>query len=294
MRQAILDANASMDASSTITVQAGLSGLVQLQSALDPLNKNITINGAGGASLGVVRAMGATTDFPIFTVNEGTTCEIDWLYDIGAGTEGGINNQGNLTLNYCSVLNNSGGSGIHNGSGTLDLYNCEVEYNQTESDGGGISTSSGSVYCSGTTIAYNGARNGGGIFTNSQGNTIDLESCSVSNNTATAQGGGIYNTCTLIMNDGTLGYNQAGTDGGGLYQNAVSASLSGVEIAGNQAKGATGKGGGFCLNAGSGTFSQCDFSNNTANTGTAGAIAAGVTLSDPGCTFGAMQRIQAY
>jgi len=51
LRQAIAQMNASNDASDRIGFKAGLNGIIQLQSALPDLSKNITISGPGPGQL---------------------------------------------------------------------------------------------------------------------------------------------------------------------------------------------------------------------------------------------------
>ena len=87
--------------------------------------------------------------------------------------------------------------------------------------GGAIFISSGSngnstVSLKSVTITENSADNGGGIY-NSRG-TLILDSCTISNNSATSSGGAIYNDGgTVKITETTISGNISGTSGGGIW-----------------------------------------------------------------------------
>jgi hypothetical protein len=276
LRQAIIDADNSTDASSTITFDSSLTGTITLESALPALKKNITITGAGWGNVSVVRDT-TKLAFQIFNIAKGTTCEIDGLF-IGSGSSpsggGGVVNAGNLTLDGCTIANNTGG-GIFNvatgqGNGSLTLTGCSVYGNSNPGqDGGGIENVGGVVYISNSEIYGNSAQDGGGIW-NSSGSGLYIGQSDIFGNTATGNGGGIYNAGTLGMTSGTLSSNSAAGNGGGLYLAGGTATLTSVSIQGNGATGATSKGGGFYLNTGNLTLNGITISGNTAATGPGG------------------------
>jgi len=268
LRRAIMDANNSMDETSTIMFNSGLSGTITLESALEDLKKNITI-GAGGDSVRVVCDSGNPL-FTIFTIDATWTCEIEGL-SIEWGRQG-VSNGGYLTLSEDTISNNIGGGGIVN-DGSLTVDNCYIEYNQTLTNGGGIYNINGQVYCCGCVISSNFAAGfGGGIANDSAIASVTLSGgCNVDYNEATSYGGGIYNLeGTVNMDGGTLTYNTTGQDGGGLYSDTgATETLTSVDITNNSA--ANGNGGGFCLLSGTATFNMCTISGNNANTGPGGA-----------------------
>lgn len=103
-------------------------------------------------------------------------------------------NQGTLTLRNCSLNNNQAESGgaIWNGSGTLTVVNCNVLNNEAE---------------------YGGAiRTEGGV---GNANTL-IHHSTFEHNTATGQGGALYDRGTLSIAYTTFLTNQA-PNGGALY-----------------------------------------------------------------------------
>ena len=113
--------------------------------------------------------------FLLFGTLNLTDCTITGNHasDDGSGVGGGIYNSGNLTLNACSVSNNTAlsfGGGIYN-NGTLGLMNCLVSDNGTDMFGGGI---------------YNSG-------------VLSLTCSTVAGNRSGYEGAGIYNDSTAIL-----------------------------------------------------------------------------------------------
>src|SRR5262249_20662714 len=81
---------------------------------------------------------------------------------------------------------------------------------------------------------------------------------------------GTSGTLTWV-NGGTFSTNAAAGNGGGLYVDSGTATLTSVTISANQATGATSKGGGFYLHTGSLTLNSITISGNTPATGPGGA-----------------------
>jgi len=118
----------------------------------------------------------------------------------GTGAGRVIDNQGYLELNWNTIKSgnvsgNSGtaayGGGIYN-TGDVSLYDCSVISNK--------------------------AKRGGGIYTSSV-NGVGLDKVSVTNNTATEIGGGIYTSGRLNAETVTVSDNTATGNGGGTYCN---------------------------------------------------------------------------
>jgi hypothetical protein len=288
LRQAIVDANASTDASSTIEINNALQGAMLLEALLPDLQKNITItalNGANPASV-IVEPDPSVAAFRIFKIDQNTTCVFNHLgIENGSAPRGsfggGIANYGTLYLNYCTVASNSG-SGIYNSQGTLKLYLCSVYGNSnTNGFGGGINNVAGAVTIYGSRIDVNTAQFGGGIANQSGTGSLTIATdpvsgtaSDVSSNSATADGGGIWSEGTLTMTGGYLGSNKAAGNGGGVFlldTGVNGATLTSVAIQSNQATGANSNGGGFYLREGNLTFNSITLSGNTAATGSGGA-----------------------
>jgi hypothetical protein len=156
----------------------GVTGTINLNSALPDLTHNISINGPGANVVTVRRDTGG--NYRIFTVPSGSTVSISGLTIANGHTDpygigGGIYNQGTLTVSNCTVTQNyagdAGGGGILN-HGSLTLSNCTVTQNQSYGDGGSDPS------------------DGGGI---SNWGTATVNNCTITNNTANGFGGGVAN-----------------------------------------------------------------------------------------------------
>ena len=168
-------------------------------------------------------------------------------WNLAAGSGGGINNAGILTLINCILTNNSAGNGLAassgngltlpagnggdggaiNNAGSLTLVNCTLDGNAGGSGGNGAS----SIYGS-TTLGWLAAGLGGnGGAINNLG-TLTVSNCTFYGNQAGAAGGGpvvgngsdgvgggnggaIFNVGHLAAISATMGGNSAGTGGSG-------------------------------------------------------------------------------
>jgi hypothetical protein len=271
LRKAITNANNSTDAASTINFQSGLQGTITLNTELDHLAKNITINGPVATSV-IVQRNTAKPAFTIFTISFGANCGINYLTieDGSATSGGGISNVGTLTIQNDDIAYNTGG-GIYN-NGTLNVSSCSIDWNSTTGDGGGIDNTAA---CSieNSEIYNNSAQKGGGIADDSAASSTSIgNNTCIGHNSATAEGGGIYHyDGNLEMDGGTLFYNTAGTNGGGIAIDGTGnngVTLTGITIQGNAANATSGKGGGAYLLSGTLTLNSCTVTGNTAQTGT--------------------------
>jgi hypothetical protein len=274
LRQAIIDANKNPDASSTITIAA--NGTVNLQSALDPLNKNITIIGPGEASFIVARNQSQSA-FGIFSIKADKTCSIQQISIKWGDTShgGGVYNNGTLTLTNVALFANGADSGgaIYNDSGaTLVCNACAIDDNSVLNDGAGIDNEGYMTLALGTVVTENyGGTLGGGIYNN--GTLTIRDNCQITSNAA-QYGGGIYNSGpSLTMSGGSVSNNTATDSGGGIFENIGQASFGNVTMDNNSA---TNKGGGFYISsAGQLRYTGGEIKGNTAATGTAGYIQTG-------------------
>src|SRR5262249_46999733 len=136
-------ANAVLTENNTITFQAGLSGAINLQTALDAIvtgdGFSTTITGpaaATGSSITVCRGPGILAHFSIVTVAAGASVTVQNLgiRDGLAENGGGIVNNGQLSMSSCQIGGNSSmdgkGGGIYNGSSAiLNLTDVTVSEN---------------------------------------------------------------------------------------------------------------------------------------------------------------------
>jgi hypothetical protein len=261
LRAAVQQAN-QLAGSDTINVTA--TGTISLTSELPRLT-SMTITGPGSAQLTVRRDPAAADGFRVFRTefNAGTvtisgmtisggrpfTDHGSGIYN-SSGTSLGLSDvvvSDNASLSTASF---SRGGGIYQDGTSLTLNNCTVSNNSAASgspggnssgsDGGGIYAARGTVTITNSTISGNKAGNsapgsagfsgkGGGIYINS-GVTVTLTNSTLSGNSTgnvttggVRQGGGIYNNSgTLTLNSCTVVNNTAGTvgassSGGGIW-----------------------------------------------------------------------------
>ena len=156
----------------------------------------------------------------------------------------GSNDNWTISYNYSGTF----GGGIYTSvASTMNYKN--VTYNKS-SYGGGIyldATSSSTTLNSSMTVSHNTATsNGGGVYVSSANHGLSVSAANISSNTASS-GGGIYTSGTLTINDNsTINSNTASSAGGGLYLSGGTTTISGssTTISSNTASssGATGAG----------------------------------------------------
>ena len=189
LRAAIQEANALAGAD-LITVPAGTYNLSSSQTTI---TSDLTINGAG-ATTTIVDGTGL---YQVFRIASGATVEISGVTirnGWGSNVDGGINNQGILTVNNSAIISNSAGNtggGIGNrGAGTLTLNDSTVSGNVAGNTGGGIrNAADATLIVNNSTISGNSANSGGGVRNSG---TVTISSSTVTENSP-----GISNSGTL-------------------------------------------------------------------------------------------------
>jgi predicted outer membrane repeat protein len=294
LRAAILDAD-TRSHSDKVTIDFSVTGTIDLQTPLPDLNNTIAIQGPGAVNLTVERADGYSFASAIVTVDADQTVSLDGLR-IANGNDGGIVNNGTLTVTNSAVENNSatalgnvGGGGIKNVFGaTLTVGDCSLSGN-SGSDGGGILNFNGATLTiSGSTLSGNSATiEGGGIFNDG---SLTVSGCNITGNTATVAahgfgfGGGILNAGTMTVLRASGFSNNTAVLGGGIF-NIGAMTVSDCGFTCNAATGSsfnTGGGGAIC-NLATAAVQQCTFSSNSAILG--GGIQNESQLTVLGCTF---------
>jgi hypothetical protein len=141
----------------------------------------------------------------------------------------------------------------------------------TTADGGGVRIGfSESIAFVNVQVANSTARNGGGIYNSG---TLMLDNTSLISNTATSAslgGGGIVNGGTLTLSNSTF-ISNTGHDGGAIYNNDI-VTLTNATLIGNIA---ANYGGGIYNSSGTATLSNATFISNTASIGGGIDIASG-------------------
>ena len=200
LREAITAANASVGR--IIAFAPGVTGTIQLASALPSLNTNMAIQGPGANLLTVRRNIGGS--YRIFNISAN-----------------------NVTISGLTIANgnspsNGGGISI---TGGLTIANCTISGHTTGSSGGGI-VSSGTLSIVNSTISGNSATGGfgGGIYSTG---TAQITNSTISNNSASelslgiGSGGGILNGGgSLVVTNSTISGNVAQFRGGGIQSNS--------------------------------------------------------------------------
>lgn len=172
-----------------------------------------------------------------------------WFYGNNADTGGGtIYNNGTITatniqINSSAASNGNGGAILNNGD--LSIYQSLVVYNSaiecscihagTQGVGGGIDNlGSGTLTIWDSSISTNTAAEGGGI---ANAGTMTIYRSLVYNNSAGDLGGGISNSTSgnLTLINTTLSTNSASFDGGGIYIAGGDADLNNITITKNTA-----------------------------------------------------------
>jgi CSLREA domain-containing protein len=234
----------------TITFAPNVTGTIQLFSALPVLRTNLALQGPGAAVL-TVRGEGSAKNYEVFEVGDNITVTISGLTisngsALGANYGGGIYNRGQLTVQNCVLSDNVAtyGGGIANSgfaSPTLRVTNCTFRNNNAAfggaiynvraltienctfssnngrfgaglynaTDTATISTTNNSTF-SGNHALDNDIGRGGAIFHNS--GQLNLSNCTIANNSASINGGGIYNNNPLQIGNSILSANTSDTE----------------------------------------------------------------------------------
>jgi hypothetical protein len=217
---------------------------VTLTSGQLTINKNLTINGGTG---GVTITRSAATEFRIFTISGAMVVfnKLSITNGKDASQAGGINNNGNLTLNDCIIANNESNQagGIQNG-GELTMNRSVVHSNRSVRGSGLL------IFGSNTSLSNcvftNNQRGGYAIDVRASG-TLNITNCTIAKNTDgginIANGGAVATLKNTIVAENTRAssaniggsvsassaYNLIGTEGGdGGLTNGTNNNLVGV------------------------------------------------------------------
>jgi predicted outer membrane repeat protein len=176
----------------------------------------------------------ASTGGGIYNGGTLTVTNSTFSYNSATTSGGGIyNNAGVLTVASSTFSNNVAGyagGGIYNfsPSQTVMVLSSTFSDNSAATSGGGINTSYSTlpVMVMYSTFSRNSASQGGGIY-NGVG-VLTVANSTLSGNSATTSGGGIFNydnapksDYMLTVRNSTFSGNSAVTSGGGIYNNGV-------------------------------------------------------------------------
>lgn len=221
----------------------------------------------------------------------------------GWATRGGgvnLNGGATFTLEGGSILNNKaedgGGVYIHDGA-SFTMTGGSIKSNEASDEGGGIYADYTMVLQQGAYVIGNKAKWGGGVYIDDDrsGPTFSATHATISENTATSKGGGVYiwhgtftmddclmknnaaydggavvNTdkCTFNATNTTFEKNKSTNQGGGAIVNEYTVSVTGCTFKENSAE----KSGGALYNDGVANVTDCTFTGNKSLHGSGGAI----------------------
>ncbi|HVM15008.1 MAG TPA: hypothetical protein VM287_11875 [Egibacteraceae bacterium] len=236
----------------------------------------------------VVDGRGATIDAAgldrAFDVQGGSL----WLQKVtltggapSAGEGGGaVRSTGTLSLKRVHLTANAvtgdgaSGGAVLNDGGVLHAEHSEMRNNTAIRAGGAIEAVAGTTNLDRVVLAENhtgpAPGNGGGLHLTGAG-AVTVTNSVVVRNTATAEGGGLWNSATGTMdvrhsrvNGNVASGGDADQGGGGLYNDGGLLTVSGGQVKGNAADGAAGSGGGILNNEGTLVVSSTVIAGNSA------------------------------
>ncbi len=276
LREAIIAANTNGQANDTITLGTGtyvltITGTNENAAATGDLDITnvLTITGDGPGQT-IIDANGIDR---VFEIRSGaSTVVISGVAIINGDTPdagGGIYNyDADLILTNTVVSSNtaSDGGGMYNYQGNVMMNGGQILSNSADYSGGGVYADGGSVMLNGGEIRGNVATyDGGGVYVNYDGSVTSSAGQILSNTADNGSGGGVYvnNSGASFTQIGasTTAYNVAAVDGGGVYVEFGSATLSDGQILGNDA---SGNGGGVFVEYGSATLNGAQIRDNDA------------------------------
>lgn len=238
---------------------------------------DLVLNGAGQT----IDARGVDR---IFDVAEGVTLVLRNVKLTGgapAATESGgaVRVAGTLKAKRVTLTKNkvegelASGGAVFNDGGTVVLQKSRLSGNEAVRAGGGIEALGGRTVVRGSALAKNSTGddpgNGGGLHLTEDG-TVKVINSKVVKNTASAEGGGLWNSAsgTFLLRDSVVSKNKARGDesdsgGGGVYNDGGELTVRDSSVSNNKATGEAGSGGGLLSVAGDVTVQDADLAGNT-------------------------------
>ncbi len=241
----------------TIYVSGTVEGNVKMPSGvIGTLQaKTLTICGRTGSTTDILQGNGTTA---VVMVNVPATVTMQSLtitggsYTIGGGIYVGNDNAtvilGEDTLitgNTCSDSTQYGGGGIGLNKGTVICRGAHIQANTAPLNGGGIWVNKGTfLFEDGLIGGESGKGNactsengtGGAVFVTGYGSMV-MSGGAILGNTATKNGGGIYNAGSLTVSGGSVSGNTARELGCGIYNSDnASACIYGTAVIGDSSQ----------------------------------------------------------
>lgn len=295
LREAIMAANTDtpIDACAAgngvdIINVSGLSGTLDLASALPDISQAMSILGPSDGGLTIRRAPSATSNFRLLTIQADVTLA-DLTLEGGRSASGaGIyHTAGMLTLERVKLADNhatSSGGGIFHEGGSLAMIDSTLSNNEAGSSGAGLYSRGGDVSIRGSALLNNLAGSSGGGLSAETG-SLTVTNTTIDGNIATSSGGGIYiQSADLSVRNVTVSANQAGI-GGGISSPTLSFNARHALLAGNTGGDCAGVLNALAFNLVQTPGSACTISGNAAGVITGqDPLLDPLTLNSPGKT----------
>jgi len=181
---------------------------------------------------------GRTVTISALTIIHGNANGEFFPDDSGGGV---YNDHAAVTLSECEINSNGAftfGGGVYNDHATVTLNNCILNDNFADNTGGALysdgSKGSANAVINGSTLTANFAFGGGAIYNNGDSGaaTLHITATALNGNSTIADGGAIYNDHgDVTLNGCTISQNTAtGNGGGGIYNLGDSFGTATVEI----------------------------------------------------------------
>lgn len=220
-------ARLQQDNANTLTVSRNVAvfgggGICVVDGSLNMPNGTITLNSVSGTGNGG----GVYVENGNFTIGAGEVSSNALASGMGAGVYvTGSGELGNFTMRGGTINNNTNssnnGGGVYVDGGNFNLESGSITTNSSGKNGGGVYINGGNFTLNSAdgSITSNSAANGGGVFLNN--GDFSLVTGTISGNTTTGNGAGVYLTgedCIYVLTNGTISQNTASNGyGGGVY-----------------------------------------------------------------------------
>lgn len=268
----------SLIVSNNIAVSGG-GGICVVDGSLNMPNGTITSNSVSGTGNGG----GVYVENGNFTIGDGEVSSNALVAGMGAGVYVvGSEGLGNFTMKGGTINNNTNstnnGGGVYVHGGNFKLESGSITTNSSGKNGGGVYINGGNFTLDSAdgSITGNSAASGGGVFLNN-GN-FSLVTGTISDNTTTGNGAGVYLTgedCLYVLTNGNIQGNIASSGyGGGVYLENGSFILAEQSTdQGSISQNSAAKGGGVFISAGGDfTMNGGQVVGNSAEVGDGGGV----------------------
>ncbi len=183
---------------------------------------NFTLNGGVICDNKSTGTGGGVYNSGIFSMDNGTICD-----NKASLNGGGVYNAGTFTMDDGTICDNEAiknGGGVYN-AGTLTMNGGTVCDNTATENGGGVYDKRSFVMnngkiCNNTSEGADTNQGGGGVYiANATYADFSMTGESIFGNTASGDGGGVFDNKTFTMTGGSISANYSTRYGGGVYNN---------------------------------------------------------------------------